>query len=444
MKKLLSLSALMVASAYASAADLTTIYEQAASNDAEIAAARAVRTANAYNVTIARGALLPQLEASYSHTVVDAEVESITDFTTGATGMENRDYELGSLEISASQTLFNLNSWYTYQAAKTADEAEALTLQLSEQQLLLRTSAAYFDILRAADNLETARAEEKAVKRSLEQTRQRYDVGLIAITEVHEAQATYDLTNVNLLSQQASLDISFEALEVLTGQAHKDVSGLKANVAMKMPQPANVADWVNTGLEKYPGIRIASLQKTAVGHQREAARFNRFVPTANLFASYTDEDSSPFIGEDPTASTVMAYGVQISVPVFAGGALYGQSKQAAANLAATEFQLESQRRQVKQQIRSLYRQLQTTVQNISARKQAITSVESALEATETGYEVGTRNIVEVLDAQRLLFSARRDYANARYDYILTLLNLKFYAGTLNEGDIQALNVWLEG
>lgn len=442
MKKLLSLSALMVASAYASAADLTTIYEQAASNDAEIAAARATREANAYNVTIARGALLPQLQASYSHTVIDAEVES-RDFTTQKTSTSNRDYELGELQIQASQALFNLNSWYTYQAAKTADKAETLNLQLSEQQLLLRTSAAYFDVLRAADNLETAQAEEKAVKRSLEQTRQRYDVGLIAITEVHEAQATYDLTYVNLLSQQAALDISFEALEVLTGQQHKNVNGLKDSISMKMPAPANVTDWVTTGLEKFPGIQIASLQKTAVGHQRDAARYNRFVPTANLFANYTDGDQSPFTGNDPTQSTVISYGVKVSIPVFAGGSLYGQSKQAAANLAATEYQLESQRRQVKQKIRSLYRQLQTTVQNIDARKQAITSAQSALEATETGYEVGTRNIVEVLDAQRQLFGARRDYANARYDYILTLLNLKFYAGTLNEGDIQALNAWLE-
>jgi len=442
MKKLLSLSALMVASAYASAADLTTIYEQAASNDAEIAAARATREANAYNVTIARGALLPQLQASYSHTVIDAEVESL-DFTTQKTSTSNRDYELGELQIQASQALFNLNSWYTYQAAKTADKAETLNLQLSEQQLLLRTSAAYFDVLRAADNLETAQAEEKAVKRSLEQTRQRYDVGLIAITEVHEAQATYDLTYVNLLSQQAALDISFEALEVLTGQQHKNVNGLKDSVSMQMPTPTNVADWVTTGLEKFPGIQIASLQKTAVGQQRDAARYNRFVPTAKLFANYTDGDQSPFTGNDPTQSTVISYGVKVSIPVFAGGSLYGQSKQAAANLAVTEYQLESQRRQVKQKIRSLYRQLQTTVQNIDARKQAITSAQSALEATETGYEVGTRNIVEVLDAQRQLFGARRDYANARYDYILTLLNLKFYAGTLNEGDIQALNAWLE-
>ncbi len=441
MKKLLSFSVLMVASAYASSADLSTIYEQAASNDAEIAAARATRQANEYDVSIARGALLPQAEISYTHTEVDVEAESI-DPSTLQTATVNRDFSLGSLELQASQALFNLNSWYTYQAAKTADKADALNLQLSEQQLLLRSAAAYFDVLRADDNLATAKAEVKAVKRSLEQTRQRYDVGLIAITEVHEAQASYDLTYVNLLSLQAALDISFEALEVLTGEQHKDVNGLRDDALMKMPAPANVQDWVDSGLEKFPTLKMVGLQRTAVRQQRDATRANH-LPTVQLFASYADSDNSPTFTNDTTNSKTTSYGLSVSMPLLAGGSLYAQSKKAAANYAAADYQLESQKRQVKQQIRSFYRQLQTNVQNIDARKQAITSAQSALDATETGYEVGTRNIVEVLDAQRNLFSVQRDYANARYDYIITLLNLKFYAGTLNEEDLHALNGWLE-
>ncbi len=134
--------------------------------------------------------------------------------------------------------------------------------------------------------------------------------------------------------------------------------------------------------------------------------------------------------------------MQLTVPLLAGGSLYGQSKQAALNYAAADYQLEKQRRDVRQNIRSLFRQVQTDTLNIKARKQAITSTQSAVEAAETGYRVGTRNIVEVLDAQKNLYRAQRDYANARYDYILNLLNLKFFAGTLNEGDLQALNGWL--
>ena len=178
MKKILSLTTALLASGVASAADLSTIYEQAASNDAEIAAARATREADAYNVTIARGALLPQAQVSYNHTEISADLSG-AQTPGGASVDTDSDYDRDVLQLSASQTLFNLNSWYTYQAARTGDEASELTLQMSEQQLLLRTAQAYFDVLRAKDNLSTAQAEEQAVKRSLEQTKQRFDVGLI-------------------------------------------------------------------------------------------------------------------------------------------------------------------------------------------------------------------------------------------------------------------------
>ena len=441
MKKILSLTTALLASGAVCAADLSTIYQQAASNDAEIAAARAIREANSYNVTIARGALLPQAQISYSQTSISSEADSI-DLVSGGYVKTDKDYDLSSLEVSASQTLFNLNSWYTYQAAVSGDDAAGLQLQLAEQQLLLRTAQAYFNVLRAQDNLSTAQAEEKAVKRSLEQTKQRFEVGLIAITDVHEAQAGYDLSYVNLLGQEAALDISYEALEQLTGQRFEDVSPLKADVAMEMPQPANAADWVQSGLDKYAGVLIAEASKDGVRLQRNAARSNH-LPSVSLFGSYTDADQAPFVGDDPTDSTVTAIGVKISMPLLAGGSLYGQSKQSALNYAAADYQLEKQRRDVKQNIRSLFRQVQTDTLNIKARKQAITSAQSALEATQTGYKVGTRNIVEVLNAQKNLFSAQRDYANARYDYIINLLSLKFYAGTLNEGDIQLLNSWLK-
>ncbi|ASP37739.1 secretion protein [Bacterioplanes sanyensis] len=439
MKKLLALSTAMLMAGMAHATDLSTIYQRAVANDAEVAAARATREANGYNVAIARGGLLPQAQFNYSKTKFDTESEQI-DPVSGASADVDNDYTLDSLSIEASQALFDLNSWYTYQSARAGDDAAAHQLQLAEQDLLLRAAKAYFDVLRAQENLSTAQAEEKAVGRSLEQTKQRFEVGLIAVTEVLEAQATYDLTAVNLIGQEAALDISYEALEVLTGERYSDVAPLRDDVQMQMPAPANVGEWVSSGMEKYAGILLAQSNRESVRLQRNATRSNH-LPTVKLVASYTDADQPSLA--DPTDSTSTAIGVQLSVPLLAGGSLYGQSKQAASQFAAADYQLESQRRQAKQNIRSLYRQVQTDVKNVKARKQAIASAESALEATETGYEVGTRNIVEVLDAQRNLFSAKRDYANARYDYIINLLNLKFYAGTLHEGDINELNGWLQ-
>ncbi|UZK04619.1 TolC family outer membrane protein [Venatoribacter cucullus] len=438
MNKLLSLTTALLASASLQAADLSTIYQQAASNDAEIAAARATREANGYNVTIARGALLPQASLNYSINQYDSELEA-----PAPTGTLKADYDTNTLQLQASMTLFNLNSWYNYQAAVTGDNAAGLELQLAEQQLLLRTAQAYFNVLRAQDNLSTAQAEEKAVKRSLEQTKQRFDVGLIAITDVHEAQAAYDLSYVNLLGQEAALDISYEALEQLTGQRFDRVVPLKAEVPMEIPEPANADDWVQSGLSKYAGVLLAEAGKDSVRLQRNAARSNH-LPSVRLVGSYTDtEQYQPALGSsDPLPATSTVVGLELSVPLLAGGSLYGQSKQAALNFAAADYQLEKQRRDVRQNIRSLFRQVQTDTLNIKARKQAITSAQSAVEATETGYRVGTRNIVEVLDAQKNLYRAQRDYANARYDYILNLLNLKFFAGTLNEADLQALNGWL--
>lgn len=449
MKKRFFISALMMALSQAHASDISTIYQQAANNDAEIAAARASREASRYEIAIARGAILPQVDASFTHTQVsgDAEGSNVAEVLAGsATTLKTTDvdvdYSLTSLELSASQTLFNLNAWYSYQAARTGDQAAEVQLQASEQQLLLRVVQAYFNVLRAQDNLATAEAAEKAVKRSLEQTQQRYDVGLVAITEVHEAQASYDLSYVDLLDQQAALDISYEALEEITGTRYESLSGLREGIALELPQPQNPQDWVDTGLSNYSGIKLAKIQRKVVSQQRNATRANH-LPTVNLFANYVDGENAPTFTSDPTDSSITSYGIQVSLPLLAGGSRYGASKQAAQNYAVADFQLEQQKRSVKTNVRSLYRQLQTSVKNIQARRQAITSAESALEATETGYEVGTRNIVEVLNAQNNLFRAKRDYANARYDYISGLMNLKFYAGTLNEADIDALNVWLD-
>lgn len=444
MKKILSFTTALLAISSVNAADLNTIYQQAVANDAEIAAARAQRAAQGMNVAIARGALLPQAQLSYSVNKFDTTGDGMVVNSAGAFGIQelDKDYTLNTLQIQASQTLFNLNSWYQYQTAVSGDQAAGLELQLAEQQLLLRTAQAYFNVLRAQDNLSTAQAEEKAVKRSLEQTKQRFDVGLIAITDVHEAQAAYDLSYVNLLGQESALDISYEALELLTGQRYDRVVPLQAQVDMQKPQPTDVDQWVESGLSKYPGILLAEAGRDVARLQRNAARSNH-MPTVQLMASYSDADQPPFgASSNPMSNESTMIGVQLSVPLLAGGSLYGQSKQAALQSAVADHQLDSQRRGVRQNIRSLYRQVNTDVLNIRARQQAITSATSALDATETGYRVGTRNIVEVLDAQKNLFRVQRDYANARYDYILNMLNLKFFAGTLNEGDIVELNGWL--
>ena len=431
MKKIIALATALSSALVAgqvSAADLNEIYQLSLTNDAELAAAKAKRDSGNYQVGLARAALLPQV------TLGASKVNSETDTNAGSSDVDTLSYN-----ATISQTLFNLNSWYNYQAASAGGDASDLEYALSEQQLILRSAEAYFNVLRAKENLDTAQAEEKSVKRQLEQTQQRFEVGLIAITEVHEAEASYDLSYANLIGQEAALDISYEALEQITGQRFENLAHLKADIAFSAPKKP-VSDWVEAGLSKYAGIKLAQEGVNAAEYTRKAG-WSNYAPQVNAQWSYTDGEQ--VIGGNVTDATTTTLALTATIPLFAGGSNYAKAKQAAAESTQASANLDLQQRTVKNNIRSLYRKVQTDVLTVRARKRATVSSQSALEATETGYQVGTRNIVEVLNAQRNLYGAQRDYANARYDYIIDVLNLKFFAGSLSEADIQALNAWLK-
>lgn len=432
MKKLIALTSVLSTALFAghvSAANLNEIYQLSLSNDAELAAAKAKRSAGNYQVDLARAPLLPQVTLGADK--VFSEIE---------TDAGNSDIDTLSFNATISQTLFNLNSWYNYQAASAGGNASDLEYMLSEQQLILRSAEAYFNVLRAKENLETAQAEEKAVKRQLEQTQQRFEVGLIAITEVHEAEASYDLSYANLIGREAALDISYEALEQITGQRFESLAPLRSDVEFSIPEKA-VSEWVEAGLGKYAGIQLAQEGVNAAEYTRKAG-WSNYAPQINAQLSYTDGEQYYQTTNDTADVTNTTLAISARIPLFAGGSNYARAKQAAAESTQASANLDLQQRTVKNNIRSLYRKVQTDVLTVKARKRATISSRSALEATETGYQVGTRNIVEVLNAQRNLFSAQRDYANARYDYIIDLMNLKFFAGSLSEADIQALNAWL--
>tara|TARA_B110000211_G_scaffold53723_1_gene59452 strand:+ start:5336 stop:6646 length:1311 start_codon:yes stop_codon:yes gene_type:complete len=436
MKKIITLTSIISSAFFAShamAADLNEIYQLSLTNDAELAAAKAKRSSGDYQVDIARAALLPQVTLGADKVFSDTETDA-----------GDIDYDTLSFNATISQTLFNLNSWYTYQAASASGSVSDLEYMLSEQQLILRSAEAYFNVLRAKENLETAQAEEKAVKRQLEQTQQRFEVGLIAITEVHEAEASYDLSYANLIGQEAALDISYEALEQITGQRFENLAHLRSDVEFSTPKKA-VGEWVEAGLSKYAGIQLAQEGVNAAEYTRKAG-WSNYAPVINAQWSYTDGEQvvgSNVVGSNVVDGTTTSLALTATIPLFAGGSNYAKAKQAAARSTEASANLDLQQRTVKNNIRSLYRKVQTDVLTVKARNRATVSSRSALEATETGYQVGTRNIVEVLNAQRNLFSAQRDYANARYDYIIDLLNLKFFAGSLAEADIQALNAWLK-
>jgi outer membrane protein len=312
---------------------------------------------------------------------------------------------------------------------------------------------AYFNVLRAQDNLEASKAQEAANKRQLEQTQQRFDVGLIAITDVHEAQASFDLSVATRLGDQGNLGVSMEALSILTGQAHYNFWTLVSDYPITNPDPMDKDQWVEFALTNNYDLKVAKAARDASHNQAKSTKYEH-MPKLTARLGYDDTNTNvntienvqnAFIGSNSFTNDVdgTSISVTLSMPIYTGGAISANSRRAYEQYNASLENYAGTMRTTVQTTRAFHLTVETDVARTAARKQAITSSQSALDATQAGYEVGTRNIVDVLNVQQSLYSAIRDYANTRYNYIINMLRLKQLAGTLSPQDIYDLNKWLE-
>lgn len=450
-----TLLVLLLATSQSPLADsLQQIYELALNNDATLKAAEAQFRADIETEKQARGGLLPSVTASLSY--ADSDTDGDSSFSAGAlsgsapTDMES---EAETLTLSLQQKLFDMNAWFNFKSGKELTRRAEAQLAASQQDLIVRVADAYFNVLRAQDNLASAVAEEKAIQRQLEQTQQRFDVGLIAITDVHEAKARYDLALVNRLNEQGQLGIALEALTVITGRVHSKLGRLAENFPVANPEPADRKAWEDFALQNNLDLKAAYAAADAELLNAKATKANHY-PTVTAAFEYQDMDSdseqwignfnsSRTYGDIDSDSETKTLSINLTVPLYSGGFTSASRRQAYERYnAARETQILTMRNTI-QQTRSLHLQVTTDVARVKARKQSITSSQSALDATQAGYEVGTRNVVDVLDAQRTLFAARRDYANARYDYVTNMLKLKKQAGILSPEDIAGLDKWLQ-
>ncbi len=418
---------------------LTDIYESALQNDPVLRAARANFNADHENKSIARGALLPQISVSGDYT------QSELNDSSPIVGMGGLiDSDTTSFNISLNQAIFDMPSWYSFQSGKALSESARAQFSADQQSLIIRVSEAYFNVLRAYDNMQTRMAEERAIQRQLEQTRERFEVGLLPVTDVHEAQAVFDDAVVNSLEARGALNIAFEGLEVLTGENHQVLAGLTETFVATNPEPLSNQEWVDFAIGNNFQLKVAELGKDAAYNSAKAAAAVR-LPKVSGRVSYFDSDSdgtrytSPFESQQDGHSFV----VSVSMPIWMGGSVDAQRRQAKQRSIASDEGYTATKRNTVQAARSLHQLVLTNTARVKARKQSITSADSALQATQAGYEVGTRNIVDVLVAQRTVYQARRSYANARYDYILSMMGLKEVAGQLSPDDVFQLNAWLD-
>lgn len=421
--------------------DLVSVYQEAVTNNADLAAARADYGARREVVPQARAGLLPNLSAGAEmlSTRTSIDQPSVTSNRSGNTW-----------QATLSQPIFRADRWFQLQAAEAVNEQAALELSATEQNLILQSAENYFAVLRAQDNLASTKAEEAAFKRQLDQSNERFDVGLSDKTDVLQSQASYDTARANRIIAERRVQDAFQALVTLTNRDYNSLQGVVHSLPVQVPAPNDAKAWVDTATQQ-------NLNLLATNHAVQAAeetlrqRKAGHAPTVDAVARYQRGDNDNFGLTNPN-QLPQAYGgpveqtsigLQLNIPLYSGGLTSSQVREAYQRLSQTEQQRESLRRQVVENTRNLHRAVNTDVEQVQARKQSIISNQSALEATEIGYQVGTRNIVDVLDAQRQLYTSVRDYNNTRYDYILDNLRLKQAAGTLSPQDLQDLGRWLK-
>ncbi|MBA1264969.1 TolC family outer membrane protein [Stutzerimonas stutzeri] len=428
--------------------DLVSVYRLAVENNADLAAARAQFEAIREAVPQARAGLLPNLRAgaelSDTRTGVDTSAGSRTLSRSGT-----------AYQATLSQPIFRADRWFQLQAAEAISEQAALEFSAAEQNLILQSALAYFAVLRAQDNLAAAKAEEAAFKRQLDQANERFEVGLSDRTDTLEAQAGFDTARANRMVAERQVEDAFQALYTLTNRNHVALEGIEHSLPVLPPMPNDASRWVDTAMQQNLTLLAVDQAVNAAGETLRQRRSGH-APTLDAVAAYRKGDNDSLGFANSGMSDVLpgypryngnveqgSIGLQLNIPLYSGGMTSSQSRQAFHQLTEAEQRREGLRRQVVENTRNLHRAVNTDIEQVQARRQSILSNQSALEATEIGYQVGTRNIVDVLDTQRRLYAAVRNYNNARYDYILDNLRLKQAAGTLNPGDLQDLATYLK-
>ncbi|OXS14155.1 outer membrane channel protein TolC [Zobellella denitrificans] len=427
-KTLLSTLMLLCAAAPVQAEDLLDIYRQATQNDPQVREAKARRDAAFEQINESRAALLPQVNLGAGANYTQSNQNDRTTRSTTNVG------------ATLGQALYRRASWINLDITEKAAAQSEVGYQQVQQALIVRATQAYFDVLNAQDTLSFVQANKEAVSRQLDQTRQRFEVGLSAMTDVHEAQAQYDQALAEEIAAKNAVNNAKEVLRELTGISYARLNALNTDT-FSPQRPTTAADaWLEIALEQNLELHSQRINKDIANEQITLAQSGR-LPTldlnAGLSSSYSDYKNSNQ-NSDGTLNEGTV-GVSLSLPLYTGGATGSQIKQAQHNYVAASEQLERSFRSVQSQVYSSFNDVNSAIGSIRAFEQFVVSAESALSATEAGYEVGTRTIVDVLNATRQLYDAKQKLAEARYNYILSQLRLKQAAGNLTEQDLVDIN-----
>lgn len=423
------------------ALNLSEVVALAAKNDAGFQIATAEYTAITERQPQSLSALLPNINLNFYATDTDRETTNATgSFTDGKSNFDSNGFTL-----SLSQTLFNKKLFDALDQSE-AEIAQALaSLQAAKLEMIVRAATAYFEVLAAKDNLDFAQSEKHAIKLQLEQSTERFNAGLIAITDVKESQAQFDIVTALEIEAENELTNTKEKLYVLINTSIEQLAALNQSIPLLTPEPEDMEQWQTNATANNLDLRAAYYAVTAASEAVSGSQADHY-PTLKLNLVHDNKSAdgsatglSGSSGRDTEDTTLS---LNLDIPIYSGGITNSKHREAIANLDKARAILNNQKRLTTQQTRNAFRGIKAAIAQAQALKKALESTQSATEATQAGFEVGTRNSVDVLLARREQYKSKRNYSRALYDYILNVLELKKSAGTLSEKDIQLANKWL--
>jgi outer membrane protein len=412
----------------ASAADLIDIYRAAQTQDAVFAAARAAQQAGQEKLSQGRALLMPSvnLNANTAYNDVNAPY--------GANKYNSHGYG-----VTVTQPLFREQNWAMYNQSELQVAISEAQFKAAQQDIILRSAQAYFDVLIAQDTVQLIVAQKSAISQQLEQAKRNFEVGTATITDTHEAQARFDLTLAQELAAASDLEVKRHDLQQLINADVPALNVLGAGFNPVAPEPADVQKWIEDAKLNNVQVKIAEAAYELA--DEEVAR-NRggHLPTLDLVGSYSKNTGCAFTSCGDTRST--SVGLQLNMPLFQGGATQSKWREADANREKAKQDLENARRNVAVQTRQAYLGVATGIAQVQALQQALKSSESLLAASKLGQEVGVRTSLDVLNAQQQMYSTRRDLYQAQYNYLVSKLRLKVATGSLQEADLEQVNLAL--
>jgi outer membrane protein len=443
------LIAVLIASAFlslnANAADLIQVYQQALANDAVYASARASLAAGREKVPQGRAGLLPTVGLSGSYGRNDNTFSPFNEGTPftgpngtpGVIGSTGFNGNANQYTLALSQPLFRWANWQAYEQSKLQQAISEAQFAQAQQDLITRVSQAYFDVLAAQDTLELTGAQKTATTEQLASAKRNFEVGTQTITDTHEAQAAYDLVVAQEFAAMNDLENKKSALQAIIGTAPTSLAPLKTGVALASPQPAAIEPWVSSAENQNYGVVVSELSLESAKRDIQRNRAGHY-PTLDLVASsFHNKVSGQSTQSGSTTNNVV--GVQWSVPIFNGFAVTSKVRESIALEDKARNDLESTRRNAALAARQSYLGVNSGLAQVKALEAAEISSQSALDSNKLGYQVGVRINIDVLNAQRQLYSTRRDLARARYDTIVNGLKLKAASGSLREADLVPVN-----